>query len=204
LVSDYQGVGQSTSKTPTRNGLLRNAIATMEYAVKELNAEEIIKWGFSFGGAVDSHLNFNVPPGIKLVKVVDRTFASIESVVEAKTKSTFLSKLANSIDWHLDPVQGVWNNKAPMLLLYHKLDGTVPFQASLAAQFLAQRPPEVTLFELKGDNVNLTNGELAVSKRYHSRPYRWEELQFISNWIDNAFVSLSPPPAPAYDQHGIY
>jgi hypothetical protein len=179
LVTDYQGVGDSSRKAPTRQALLDNTQATIDYARNVIKAKQIIKWGFSFGCAVDMHLNPNVD-----LSIGDRGFESIQSIVKARTRSKAKTSLSHSIGWTLDPVKGALRSKHPILMLYHKLDKTIPFEASLVQPFLHNRPSHITLFELTGDLKQNHNMGLKVDKRFHTQGYRPEQLDFIADYID--------------------
>lgn len=189
FVTDYQGVGQSTFKAPTLNGLLRNSKATLDYAIKHFKPNELIIWGFSFGGAIVTSLNYQVPKTeyaahIKSMTVADRTFSSLKEVVQAKTNSHLQSQLSQSIDWKLEPAATARNSHNDLLVLYHELDKTIPQKASLGEALKQNTPPNVTLHELKGTLSQPTNAGLKPHNDLHKRSFRPEELRFVTSHIN--------------------
>lgn len=190
FVTDYQGVGQSTFKTPTLDALLKNTKATLDYAIKHFKPQEFIIWGFSFGGAIVTALNYKPPvteytPHIKSMTVADRTFSSLEEEVKATTKSPLTSSFSQFINWKLNPAVVARASYNDLLVLFHALDKTVPIEASLGEALKHDTPANVTLQELQGDLNQITNTGLQPTKEQHKRPFRPKELRDLAGKIEH-------------------
>lgn len=147
LIIDYRGYGKSTGK-PSENGLYIDAMASWDYLLekKDFNADQIIIFGRSLGGAVATQLASRVKPrGV----ILESSFSSARDM--AQHTFPLLSHLLY-LRYDFNSLKRVPHINAPLLILHSPQDEIIPY-TSAEKLFKATRQPK-TLIQLRGDHNN--------------------------------------------------
>jgi fermentation-respiration switch protein FrsA (DUF1100 family) len=147
LIIDYRGYGKSTGR-PSEDGLYLDASAAWQYLLQNrgYNAEQIIIFGRSLGGAVATQLASQVQPsGV----ILESCFSSARDM--AQHTFPLLSHLLY-LRYDFNSLDRVSLIKAPLLILHSQQDEIIPYE-SAEKLFRAARQPK-TLIPLRGDHNN--------------------------------------------------
>jgi len=135
LLVEYRGYGDSDSVPPTEAGLKLDAEASLNFAVKTLQFEQIYIFGRSLGGGVALHLmdyyhtKSQLPKGVIKGIIVENTFLSISKMVDV-VMPWFVSALKGfvlRIDWNSERLLfDSDKNTIPILFIAGKKDELVP------------------------------------------------------------------------------
>lgn len=145
LIFDYRGYGQSEGQ-PTENGLHADALAAWRFLreKKGFNAEQIVLFGRSLGGAVATRLAQEVKPA---TLILESTFSSVKDV--AREVFPLLSKLM-VMRFDFNTEKRIKRINCPLLVLHSPEDEIIPF--SLGEKiFRAAGEPKVML-RMRGDH----------------------------------------------------
>lgn len=165
LIIDYRGYGKSTGK-PSEAGLYIDAMAAWDYLLESrgFNADQVVIFGRSLGGAVATQLASQVPArGV----ILESSFSSARDM--AQHSFSLLSHLLylrydfNSLDRlpHID---------APLLILHSTEDEIIPYRFG-EKLFKAAAQPK-TFIPLRGGHNN---------GFYLSQPMYQQQL---ADWLD--------------------
>lgn len=156
LMFDYRGFGKSTGE-PTAEGLLLDAGAAIAYVKsrKEVDADKIIIYGQSLGGAVAISLAGSTDiTGIAAI-IAEAPFASHEQLAKKKMENIAVLKWINGvaarllIDDRYAPIRFVENiSPTPLLIIHGTADRVVPF--SDGEQLFRKALPPKTFWTIKG------------------------------------------------------
>ncbi len=135
MMFDYRGFGKSTGE-PTAKGLIMDSQAALDYirTRKEVDANHIIIFGQSLGGAVAVSMAGSTDKrGIKGV-IVEAAFASYQQLAKKKMEDIVLLKWINGvaaklfIDDQYAPIRFVQQvSPVPILIIHGTADRVVPF-----------------------------------------------------------------------------
>jgi fermentation-respiration switch protein FrsA (DUF1100 family) len=123
LIIDYRGYGKSTG-APSEKGMYRDARAAWDYLVKERaqQAEKIVLFGRSLGGAVAAHLAAEVKPaGV----IIESSFSSARDM--AKELFPVLSYLT-ILRYDFDAASALQKLHVPLLVMHSPEDEIIPYR----------------------------------------------------------------------------
>jgi hypothetical protein len=121
LIFNYPEVGESKGfiSRSSMAKTYRAFLSFLEDREKGINANEIIGFGRSIGGAVqaDALLSHELKRGIDYTFIKDRTFSTLGSAVETITGSKCLAILTSLLGWNIDVAASSKKLKAPEIIL---------------------------------------------------------------------------------------
>ncbi|RDB35246.1 MAG: alpha/beta hydrolase [Spirobacillus cienkowskii] len=131
IIFDYRGFGKSSGK-PTRDGLIKDGIAALNWTKKNSRTAENFILGQSLGGAVaiPAYVQNSVP-SIKAI-ILDSTFSSYRRIARQKAGDFFITWLFQwplsflvSDDW--SPIDSISQIQIPIISIHSLNDPIVPF-----------------------------------------------------------------------------
>lgn len=147
LIIDYRGYGKSTG-SPGEIGLYADAMAAWDYLLKTrgFNADQVIIFGRSLGGAVAAQLASQVQPrGV----ILESSFSSARDM--AQHTFPLLSHLLY-LRYDFNSLERVPLIRAPLLVLHSPQDDIIPYES--AEKLFKAAPQPKTLIQLRGDHNN--------------------------------------------------
>ena len=168
FIFDYRGYGRSEGK-PTEQGTYQDAEAAWRYLTEErqVNANEVIVFGRSLGGAVASWLAQGHTPG---VLILESTFTSLGDV--AATLYPYLpAKLLLRFEYHT--AEYLSRADCPVLIVHSRDDEIMPFSHGLKLYQVSKGPKE--FLEITGTH---NEGFITSGKTYEEGLHT-----FISSYV---------------------
>lgn len=154
---DYRGYGKSSGNINSKNDILADSEAALNYAIRflKIKPEEIIIWGRSIGTAPAAFLASKYK--VKAL-VLESGFAELSKVVE--TKLPFLP-VKQLLKYSYNNTELIGNIDCPKLFIHGKNDQLILFENSEILFAKANVPKQ--LLELQGEHNNL----LLISKKQY-------------------------------------
>ena len=145
LIIDYRGYGKSRGK-PSEAGLYADARAAWAYLreEKKFDADRIVLFGRSLGGAVAARLATEVKPA---ALILESTFSSARDV--AKEMYPILSKLI-ILRFAFDTARNVKSITCPVLVMHSPEDEIIPYRLGQRVYKAANAPK--TMLQLEGSH----------------------------------------------------
>ena len=147
LIVDYRGYGKSEGSV-SEQGFYRDAKAAWKYLIekKGFQANDIIVFGRSLGGAVATQLASQVQPrGL----IIESTFSSVKDM--AQIMMPFISRLVY-LRYNFDTASLISKVKVPLLLIHSPDDDVIPYSLGVKI-FEAANSPKYS-YELSGSHNN--------------------------------------------------
>jgi len=147
LIVDYRGYGKSEGSA-SEQGFYRDAKAAWEYLIekKGFQANDIIVFGRSLGGAVATQLASQVQPrGL----IIESTFSSVKDM--ARIMMPLISRLVY-LRYEFDTETLISKVKVPLLLMHSPDDDVIPYSLGVKI-FEAANSPKYS-YELSGSHNN--------------------------------------------------
>ena len=137
LMYDYRGYGRSEG-SPDEEGIYRDGRAAFDYAVKlpEVEAERIILWGTSLGGAVAVDVATQRPAA---ALILESTFSSAKDV--ARTAYPFLPARF-FLRTKFNSVEKIQKIRIPLLFMHGTHDSIIPIELGRRLFRVAHNPKE--------------------------------------------------------------
>lgn len=142
FIFDYRGYGKSHG-SPSEDGLYQDALAAYQFLIrkKNIDADKIIFFGRSLGGALAINLALTFPPK---ALISESAFTSIKDM--AKNIYPFIPSWLISSQY--DSLTKIKNIKCPKLILHSVDDEIVPFEHGQKLFNAASFPK--TFFKMQG------------------------------------------------------
>jgi len=143
FIIDYRGFGQSQGQ-PTENGLYMDAFSAWNYLTEQrgIEAQEIVVFGRSLGGAVAAQLASRVKPAAVIIE------SGFSSAADASRLIYPLLSRIVLLRYQFPAADRLAEADAPILIMHSPADRIVPIELG---QRLFQRAPEPKHFvELSG------------------------------------------------------
>ena len=143
LIIDYRGYGKSEGSI-SEQGLYRDAKAAWQYLIeqKKFQAQDIIVFGRSLGGAVATQLASQVQPRALMI---ESTFSSVKDM--ARIMMPFVSRLIY-LRYEFDTASTIKQVKSPILLMHSLEDDVIPYALGQKV-FAAANSPKYS-YEMQG------------------------------------------------------
>jgi fermentation-respiration switch protein FrsA (DUF1100 family) len=143
LIMDYRGYGKSGGKV-SETGVYNDAMAAWKYLIEERNyqANEVILFGRSLGGAVAANLASKVRPG---ALIIESTFSSVRDM--ANISLPFISRIV-WLRYKFDTETMIKQNQSPLLVLHSVDDEMIPFSLGEKIHAAANSPKE--FYKMRG------------------------------------------------------
>lgn len=143
---DYRGYGTSTGK-PTREGLLLDSQAVLNWAQKNVKTKDIFIIAQSLGGAVVIPAFAKTPINNVKAIILDSTFDSYREIAQLKLSNIWLTwpfqwPLSFLITDNLSPIDYIQNINIPLIFIHGKNDPVVPFISGYSLFTYAKEPKE--------------------------------------------------------------
>lgn len=153
LIIDYRGYGQSGGR-PTEAGLYQDAWAAWRYLTEErgFDAQDIILFGRSLGGAVAAQLAAEAGPG---GLILESTFSSARDF--ARQVLPLLSRLT-VLRFEFNTAAALARVHCPLLVLHSPEDDIMPYELGRKLFAAANEPKQ--FWQLRGDH----NGGFLLSQ----------------------------------------
>lgn len=174
LIIDYQGYGQSTGM-PSEQATYDDALAAHDYLVrkKAVEANDIVYFGRSLGGAVAAWLAEQYPPR---ALILESTFTSVTDMGKRLYPFLPISLLTRHRYATSDRIEDL---HVPLLILHSPDDEIIPYEFGRQLYELANEPK--TFVELKGGH----NDGFMVSGGHYLRALD----RFLTANLDNGDVT---------------
>jgi fermentation-respiration switch protein FrsA (DUF1100 family) len=156
LAVDYRGYGASSGK-PSIEGLIIDAQATIEYAIKELNSAPIVVFGQSLGGA--AAIASAPPYKTKIAALItEGAFSSYEKIAKAIAKRTligyltlpFLGAIASG---EYDPIANIAKLEGLPILIIHGDNDPLVSPSHARDLFDAAKEPKTLKIVFNGGHI---------------------------------------------------
>lgn len=205
---NYRGVGESQGFPTSYQDLERDGIAMVEYLLSlGVKTENIMIHGWSLGGGVGAHVAVHYQKkGHEIGYCNDRSFSSMEDEVdgiltslknEAKNGSLFnkiiaylapVSKiLLHALNWNFKTLECYNKMNGPKIVLYHRKDEVIPYEASLYKKLKDSRMTERDRVE-KSRRIAMKASKQGIkNKKFSARPYHPQEAIRLEGFLQDPF-----------------
>jgi len=145
LMFDYRGYGTSTGK-PSEQGTYYDALACWNYlkTEKKAEAQDVIVFGQSLGGAIASWLAEQVHPGALMME------STLTSATAMAAKMFPYLPVRLFCSFKYDSLSRIGKIHCPVLIAHSRDDGTVPFEHGQKLFAAANEPKR--FIEMTGDH----------------------------------------------------
>lgn len=163
LLFNYRGVGRSKGDLHGPEDLISDGNACMQFIQsRDIPEKNIVLHGYSIGGAIAAQVSSKHEKS-PIVSV--NSFSSLSKEVEELIPviGKVVKLILLNIGWELDSIKALEGNKAKKLIIYHKLDGIVPYKASVrkALKNKNVKDEQTTFFK---QNVGRTIGSVKLAE----------------------------------------